>query len=109
MRTIVLKAATSAADDITTNAEDLKDYTAFSVAVVFSGGAGNLAGTQILQASVDGVTYFTVANTSTNVTSSTSLFYDVTACGYRYVRAKWTATSGSGNQEVTLFIKDPIK
>ncbi len=109
MKTVELQAATSAAVDITSKTYDLTDQTAFFVAVVFSGGAGNLAGTQILQASLDGTTYFTVANSSVSVTSSANVSYDVSSCGYRYVRTKWTATSGSGNQTVTIYVKDPIK
>lgn len=106
MINVTLQTATSAAVNITTARYDLQDLTAFSVACVFSGGAGNLAGTLILQASLDDVTYFTVNNSSISVTSSANQYYDVTKAGYRYIRANWAATSGTGNLTVNIHIKE---
>lgn len=104
MRTYILTAATSAAVDVTSGAMDLQDLEKYAIACVISG--SNIAGTMILQASVEGTTYFTVANSSTAITNSDDVFYDVTAAGYRYARVKWTASSGTGNLTVTGFIKD---
>ncbi len=106
MNNVTLLTTVSAASDRTSAAYDLMDLRSFCVAVVFTG--SNVVGTLILQASYDNVTYFTVANSSVSVTSSTSQIYDVPQCGYRYVRAKWTATSGTGNMTVDIHVKDQI-
>lgn len=106
MINVVLQAATSAAVNVTSAYYDLQDLNRFSVVNVFSGGAGNLAGTMVLQASYDATTWFTVANSSTAVTSAANVMYDVNEAGYRYVRSNWTFSSGTGNLTVAIHIKE---
>lgn len=108
MKEVTLRTATSAAVDITSASFDLQDLDHFAVSAIFSAGAGDLAGTLVLQASLDNVTFFNVLNSSISVVTSTSAFYDVTKCGYRYVQVKWTASSGTGNLTVFIHVKDPI-
>ncbi len=85
----------------------IDDLTTYSVQVVFSGGGGNLVGVLTLEASNDAVTYITVQGSSTNVTASTNLMYNVTDAGYRWARVRWVYTSGTGNMVITNTIKQP--
>lgn len=106
MKEAVLLQVVSAASSVTSGAFDLCDLNCFSVGVNFSG--SNVAGTLKLMASLDNTTYFDVASSSQAVTSSTDHVWDVTQCGYRYVKANWVYTSGTGNIDIKIFVKEPV-
>lgn len=108
MKDIALIQSTTAAVDVTSVAYDLGDLSTFSVSVDFSGGAGNLAGTLYLQASNDGSDFVNVVNSDQAITSSASHVWNVVGAAYRYVRAFWDFTSGTGNITARLIAKETI-
>jgi hypothetical protein len=83
---------------------DLVDITKFSIQVFFTG--TNLEGVLVLQASNEPANGFVdVDGSSKNVTYSENHMWDVTEIGFRYVRVKWTYSTGSGNIYSSLFTK----
>lgn len=100
---ITLQAATSAAVDVTAGWLDLGDYTGYSIDCTLSG--SNVAGTLKLECSNDKTTVVDVPSSSQAITSSADHIYNVSDAQYRYVRADWTATSGTGNLTVNGIIK----
>jgi hypothetical protein len=102
---IQLVSNANAAVDITSVPLNLGDMRGYSLAVDFSGGGGNLAGTLKLQASIDNSLWIDVTGSSQAVTSSTDHMWSVTDAEYRYVRVSWTFTSGTGNMTVKGIIK----
>lgn len=108
MRDVQLIQSVTAASDVTSVAYDLGDLSTFSIAVDFSGGGGDLAGTLTLQASNDGTDFVTVVNSSQAITSSASHMWNVVGAGYRYIRVFWDATSGTGNIVARLIAKDTV-
>ena len=102
---IELVSSVDATSDVTSVQLNLGHLTTYSIQVNFSGGAGNLAGTLTLESSIDNSTYVTVSGSSQAVTSSGDHLWSVTDAGYRYVRAKWVYTSGTGNIDVKAILK----
>lgn len=107
-KTITLVSNVSAGADVTTPSLDLVDLQTGSFNVIFSGGAGNLAGTLYLQGSVDNVNFFTYPNSNQSVTASTGHIWDLNPTGVRYFRVFWDYTSGTGNVTVTAFLKNNV-
>jgi hypothetical protein len=85
---------------------DLNNYAAF---VLFPGG-GTLAGTLTLEASYDttDANFVTVSDSSQAVTASAQHAWSCVAQGYRYVRVRWVYTSGAGNMQVIIQIKENV-
>lgn len=106
MKNISMISTTSAGVDITGVGFDLNDLKSCSISVVFTG--SNVVGTLKLQASNDDLVWFDVPNTTTSVTASGDVFYNIDVCSYRYIRLVWTYTSGTGNITAGLFLKEPI-
>lgn len=99
--------ATSAAVNVTSVPMDLGDLQTYSIAVDFTG--SDLAGTLTLESSNDNSDFVTVASSSQAVTSAASHIWNVTGAGYRYVRVKWTASSGTGNITAKLVAKENVQ
>ncbi len=99
---ILLNAATVTSTN-TSGIFDLGDLSTFCVGVVFTG--VDAAGSLVLEASQDGTNFFTVTGSTVAITSATGHVYDVTASGYRYVRAKLTSGTGTGTMTVKLTAK----
>lgn len=106
MKTVALLYTRSAASDVTTPGFDLNDLIRYAIAVDFTG--ANVVGTLKLQASVDGASWFDVTGSSQSVTSSQGHIWDVTVCGYRWVRVDWDYTSGTGNITIDLHVKENV-
>ncbi len=105
MISVTLVNAVSAATTITSNPIDLGDMKEFSVEAVFSG--SNLAGTMVLQGS-NTTNFITITNSSVTITAADDILFVVTNGLYRYVKAVWTPTSGTGNLTATVVIKEPV-
>lgn len=90
---------------------DLGDLDVYACQVIFSGGGANLAGTLTLEASADespATNFVTVTGSSQSVTSSTNHTWNVQGAGYRYVRVRWSYTSGTGNASVSITAKENV-
>lgn len=100
--------STTATASIASVGYDLGDLQVFSLAVDFVGGAGNLAGTLTLEVAnkYDFSDSFTVAGSSQAITNSASHMWNVNGAGYRFVRARWVFTSGTGNITAKLIAKE---
>lgn len=103
---ILLMNAVSAAGSPASGVYDLVDLKTFGVEISFSG--ADVVGTLTLEASVRGTNFFTVTGSSQAISASGGHVYDVTVSGYRYVRVKFTYTSGTGNMTVYLTAKENI-
>jgi hypothetical protein len=76
---------------------------------------GTAAGTLVIQASNDPFeilpaneapqTWIDIANTSTSVASGASKLITVQTLNYRWIRAKWTQSGGSGTLTVVAFLQ----
>lgn len=99
---INLKPTTSAATDFVADF-DLQDLRSYGVQATFTG--ADVVGTFKLQKSIDGVTFVDITDKSTSVTASAATVLDDEA-NYRYLRANWDYTSGTGNITVVLAVKD---
>ena len=111
MKQTELLATTSAASTLTSVPYDLGDQSNFAVQVIFSGGGGNLVGTLTLEASADDYpasNFVTVAGSSQAVAASANHVWNVQDAGYRYIRAKWTYTSGTGNVRISICAKENV-
>lgn len=104
----IIYPATSAASNVTSVPFDLGDLQTYSVAVDFSG--SNVAGTLTLESlnDKDNGDWVTVTSSSQAVTSSASHVWNVTGAGYRWVRVKWVASSGTGNISAQLIAKETV-
>lgn len=87
----------------------IDDLTVYGVQVVFSGGAGDLEGTLSLLASNDNVTYITIDGSSQLVAASANHYWNVEDAAYRWFKADWDYTSGTGNITMNVVIKQPVK
>ncbi len=101
---VTLKATAAATSDFTVDF-DLRDLRSYGVQAVFSAGGGDIIGTFKLQKSIDGVNFVDITGKSTSVTSSATAVQDDEA-NYRYGRANWDFTSGTGNITVYLVVKE---
>lgn len=107
MKTSTLIATVTAASNATSIGYDLGDLASYSIGVVISG--SNIAGTIKLQCSNDNTTWVDVPSASTAITSSADEMFNISNAQYRYVRADWAATSGTGNITCYLCAKEPFK
>lgn len=107
MKTIQLVTAVSAGTNQNSPYFVLDDLLNYSVAVDFSG--SDLAGTLKLQCSNDASDWVDVANSSQSVTAAASHIWNVFDAAYRYVRAVWTYSSGTGTWTVKVVIKEPVR
>lgn len=89
---------------ITTAAVDLGDMIHYSFAASFS--SATLAGTLKLQVSNDKTNYVDLSGATDTVASGAYSLINVSAAGYRYVRALWTNSGGSGTMTITFFGKE---
>jgi hypothetical protein len=111
MRNATLLPAVTAANK-TTAWFDLGDGKTYSVHVVFTG--ADVVGTLTLEASdttdasgnAVAADFVTVPGSSQAVTGSANHVWSVTGAGYRFVRAKFVFTSGTGTIAVYLVAKD---
>ncbi len=106
MKTVILLPTRSAAASVTTQAFDLNDLVRYGMSVVFTG--SNVVGSLKLEASIDNVNFFDVTGSTQAITASTGQFWEVTVCGYRFVRVDWTYTSGTGNMTIEMAIKENV-
>lgn len=105
MIAVSLSDAVTAASTVTSNPIDLGDMKEFSLEAIFSG--SNLAGTMVLQGSNSGVTFTTITNSSVTITAADDILFVVTNALYRYFKAVWTPTSGTGNLTMNVVVKEP--
>lgn len=105
MKEASLVDAGNAASTITSVPFDLGDLINFSIANAFS--SGTLNGALVLQGSLDGTTYGDIDGTSKSVVSGGTVIYSVEGAGYRWVRVKWTNTSGTGTMTSRIYVKEP--
>ena len=111
MKQAILALAVDAATSKNSGAFDLGDLRDYSIQVNFSG--STLAGTLKLQAIVGDAEYANadwvdIASSSQAITSAASHIWNVTGASYKFVRAVWTASSGTGTMTVTLFVKETV-
>ncbi len=106
MKTVILLDTISAASDRTSGQFDLVDLLAYGVQVTFTG--SDVVGTLKLQCSMDNITWIDITGSSQSITASSNHLWNVTASGYRYFRAVWTYTSGTGNITIIAGIKELI-
>lgn len=87
---------------------DLGDMTNYAIQVTFS--ANTIGGTLTLEGSLDQQTWTTIPDSSQTVTGGAAHMWSVEKAGYRYVRAKWAYSAGSGTLAIKAFLKEfPIK
>lgn len=104
--TLYTGTTSTAVATLASSAFDLGDLTCYSIEVVFSGGATDLVGTLTLEASNDNTTFTTVTGSSQAITASAAHMWNVVGAGYRWVRVRWTFTSGTGNMQAYLSVKE---
>lgn len=111
MREFTLASAVSAAVDVQSGPFDLGDKQNYAIHVNFSG--TTLAGTLKLQAIATdsekaNSDWVDVASSSQAITSAASHMWNVSGAQYKWVRAAWTNSSGTGTWTVTLALKDEV-
>jgi hypothetical protein len=115
MKIATLIASVSAASDMKSVWYDLGDLTNYSIIVGFTG--SNVVGTLTLEVcggssnpneDVNAI-YAVRTGSSQAVTASTSHIYEVAGAGSRWVRLAWDYTSGTGNIEVKIEVKEPSR
>ena len=89
--------------DVTSAAFQLGDLYRYSVHAIFSG--SDRAGSLIIQGSNDGANWVAVSTTAVSSAADKMLTLEG---HYRYVRAFWDNTSGTGNLTVYLVAKENI-
>jgi hypothetical protein len=99
-----LLTAQDASINLVTAGVDLGNITNYSFAAAFS--SGTLAGTFKLQVSNDGTNYVDLSGATDTIAAGAYSVINVSEAGYRYVRASWTNTGGSGNITVTFIGKE---
>lgn len=107
MKSATLLATVSAASSVTSGAFDLGELVGFSAQILISG--SNVAGTLLLKASLDDVTYVDISGSSQSITSSADHIYNISSAQYRYFKVDWTYSSGTGNITITALAKEPYK
>lgn len=98
----------SAATSRTSVPFQIDDLTIYSVQVVFTG--VDVVGTLTLEATnddSDSASWTTVQNSSQAVVASANHIWNVDGAGYRWCRARWVYTSGTGNIKMNTTIKEP--
>lgn len=104
-QTIILRPTASADPSTTSGKVNLLGMRGYSIHALFSG--SNVAGTLKLQVSslenpVAAGDWVDLTNSSQSITASASYVYSL-ECQYRWVRAVWTYTSGTGNLTIVFF------
>lgn len=105
MLTAQLMSQTNAAVEVISPGYQKGDLSTFSVQFFFS--SGTLAGSVSLDCSNDNTHWIQVTGTPLAITGGESAMINVTNGGYRYVRAHWTPTAGTGNITADLVILEP--
>lgn len=111
-----IMASASAATSANSVPVQLDDLTILAIQVTFTG--SNVVGTLKLQASNypgDGTgigpsaaaEWIDVEDSSQAVTASSSHMWNIDGAGFRWVRAVWTYTSGTGNISMNSIVKQP--
>lgn len=96
----------SAATSVTTSPMDLGDLQVYAIGVTFTG--ADVTGTLKLQCSIDNVTYYDVTGSTQSVVTSMNHLWNVWESSYRYVKASWTYSSGTGNITIISIIKENV-
>lgn len=104
MRELQLASGIDAGADFVSVPMDLGDFTNYAIQVEFS--SATLNGTLILEGSLDKVVWTTVPSSSQAVTSGAAHIWSATTAGYRYVRASWDWTSGTGTSTIKAVLKE---
>jgi hypothetical protein len=104
MKSANLLLAGDASGNLTSGSFFLGDLLNYAVQAIFS--SGTLNGTLKLQGSLDNTSWADIDNSSKSVTSGGGIIYTVPDCGYSWVRAVYTATSGTGTLTVNIQIKE---
>ena len=87
---------------------DLGDMTNYAIQCVFS--SNTIGGSLSLEGSLDKSTWTTIPESSQTVTAGAAHMWSVEKAGYRYVRAAWTYSAGSGTVTIKAFLKEfPVK
>ena len=94
----------SGASTITTGPVFIGAPQEYSVQVDFT---GTLAGTIKLQCSNTGSNFQDITGSSQTLIAGQQAFYSVLDATYKYVRAVWTPSGGTGNITFTFVIKNP--
>jgi hypothetical protein len=111
MKQIELLSLQTAAGSLVTQPIDLADLDKYAIAVIFSGGAGNLVGTLTLEGSNDQsppTDFVTITGTSQAVATSTNHMWNVNGGNYRFVRVRWVYSSGTGNMKINFTLKENV-
>ncbi len=111
MKEILLANAVTATTTVNSGTLILDDLMNYSIHVNFSG--SDLAGTLKLQAITTTAEFANsdwvdITGSSQAVTAAASNIWNVIGASYKYVRAVWTYTSGTGTITVTAAIKESI-
>lgn len=93
----------------------LNDLYQYAMHVDFTSGGSDLVGTLTLECSNDPTggsipapaDFITITGSSQAIAASASHMWNVSNAGYKFVRPKWTYTSGTGNWTVYLTVKEP--
>jgi hypothetical protein len=103
-----IMANTSAAADAVSVPFQIDDLIIYSVQVIFTG--VNVVGVLTLEATnddSDAASWTTIQNSSQAVIASANHVWNVSGAGYRWCRARWDYTSGTGNIKMNTTIKEP--
>lgn len=104
MKSYDLISAANAASNITSTQLDLGDLKDFSIHCDFSD--VSLEGTLKLQSSNDNSDYVDVTGSSQVVAAGASHMWNIGGAQYRYVRAVWTHSAGTGTLTAKAFLKE---
>lgn len=109
MLTAQLLSAADASSTVRSASYQKGDLSTFSVQFVFS--SATLAGAVTLECSNDAgpaiSNWITVAGSSISITAGESAMINVSNAGYRWVRAVWTPSAGTGTVTADLVIVQP--
>lgn len=87
---------------------DLGDMTNYAIQVTFS--SSGISGSLTLEGSLDKSTWTTIPDSSQTVTGGAAHMWSVEKAGYRYVRATWAYSAGTGTLTMKAFLKEfPVK
>lgn len=110
MKTANLIKTQSGASDVTSAAFQLGDFQSCSISVIFSG--SDLAGSVSLEGSNDETgasNFITITGSTTAVTASGDVMFNVSSAEYRWIRVAWDYTSGTGNITADILVKSPVQ
>ncbi len=98
---IILRPTTANATDSTSAGVDLTGMAGYSIQCIVTG--SDVAGAVKLQVSDDNAAYIDLVSSSQSLTSSAGYMYTYAGQQYRYVRAVWTHSSGTGNVTIIFY------